>query len=138
MKLSKSHRAYFKAAKAVSSVSDFKLKMGCVVVYKHKIISSGCNGYKTHPLQQKYNKYRFEADEGKHCIHAEADALLSLIWRKDIDFSHVTIYVYRQYKNGELAIARPCESCMALIKSLGIRNIYYTNNGGYSHEAILY
>ena len=137
--LSKSHRSYFKAAKAMAEMSKFKqVKMGCVVVYKHKIISSGCNGYKTNPIQKKYNKYRFYEDDGQHSVHAEVDALLPLIGRNDIDFSHVSLYVYREYKNGNLALARCCNSCMELIKSLGIKNIYYTNHGGYSHEEILY
>lgn len=138
MKLTKSHKTYFNAAKAVSELGDFwQTKIGCVVVYKHKIISSGCNKCKTSPVQKKYNKYRFCGDAGKHCIHAETDALSPLIGRKDIDFSHVSIYIYREYKNGGLAPCRCCSSCMQLIKELGIRNIYYTNFGGYSHEEIL-
>lgn len=138
MKLSKSHRAYFKAAKAISGLSDYKQKIGCVVVYKHKIIGSGFNHHKTNPLQKKYNKYRFNEDTGFHSVHAETDALLPLISRKDIDFSHVSLYIYREYKNGVPALARCCNSCMELIKSLGIKNIYYTNHEGYSHEGILY
>ncbi len=138
MRLTKSHRAYFKAAKAVSEMSDFKQRIGCVVVYKHRIISSGFNRYKTNPLQKKYNKYRFYEDTGMHSVHAETDALLPLIWRKDIDFSHVSIYLYRQYKNGELAPSRCCESCMALIRSLGIRHIYYTRHGSYASEELIY
>ena len=68
---SKSHRAYFKAAKAMSKLSDYKQKIGCVVVYKHRIISSGFNHHKTNPLQKKYNKYRFDEDTGFHSVHAE-------------------------------------------------------------------
>ena len=42
MKLTKSHKAYFKAARAVSELSDFpRVSVGCVAVYGHKIISSG-------------------------------------------------------------------------------------------------
>lgn len=139
MKLTKSHKTYFKAAKAMSELSDWeRTKMGCVVVYKHKIISSGCNGCKTNPLQKKYNKYRFGEDDGQHCVHAEVDALSSLVGRRDIDFSHVSLYVYRNHKNGNLAIARPCDSCMALIKALGIRSLYYTGDGSYIYEELIY
>ena len=57
MELRKSDRAYFKAASAVSELSEFKQhKIGVVAVYKHKIVSSGCNSYVTNPLQKKYNK----------------------------------------------------------------------------------
>ena len=137
MKLTKSHRAYFKAAKAIAELSDFpKVKIGCCAVYKHKIISSGCNSMKTNPTQKRLNTYRFDADTPA-TIHAEVSCLLPLINRKDIDFCDVSLYVYREYKNNELALARPCASCMKLITELGIRHIYYTNFGGFSHEEIL-
>ena len=137
MKITKSHRAYFKAAKAIAELSDFpKFKIGCCAVYKHKIISSGCNSTKTNPTQKRLNAYRFDADTPA-TIHAELSCLLPLINRRDIDFNNVSLYVYREYKNNELALARPCVSCMKLIAELGIRNIYYTNSGGFSHEEIL-
>ena len=137
MKLSKSHKAYFKAAKAVSELSDYKQKVGCVVVMGHRVISSGHNSNtKCHAVQAKLDKKRF----GCECIgliHAEIDALLPLLKRKD-DFSRASIYVYREKKDGSLGLPRPCESRMRLIKELGIKNIYFTNEGGYSHENILY
>ena len=137
MKLTKSHRAYFKAAKVISELSDFpKVKIGCCAVYKHKIISSGCNSIKTNPAQKRLNIYRFDA-ETPATIHAEISCLLPLINRKDINFRDVSLYVYREYKSGELALARPCPSCMKLITELGIRHIYYTNLSGFSHEEIL-
>ena len=139
MNLTKSHKAYFKAAKAIAESSDFpRVKVGCVAVYKHKIISSGCNSYVTNPLQKKYNKFRFTTDTTLHSKHAEIDCLLPLVNRKDIDFNRVSIYIYRQYKSGELGMARPCESCLNLIKDLGIRNIYYSGDGSYINEEIIY
>ena len=33
-------------------------------------------------------------------------------------------------------MARPCASCMQAIKDLGIREIYYTTNDGYSYEKL--
>lgn len=139
MELSKSHKAYFRAAKAVSELSQFKQhRIGVVAVYKHKIISSGYNSYVTNPLQKKYNRFRFDTDQTLHSKHAELECLLPLINRKDVDFSRVSLYVYRQHKSGALGIARPCESCFNLIKDLGIRNIYFSNEGGFSHEEIIY
>ena len=138
MNLTKSHRAYFKAAKSVSELSDFKQQhIGAVAVYRHKIISSGFNSRKTNPTQKRLNIYRFNADTPA-TVHAELSCLLPLLNRKDIDFSNISLYVYREYKNGELALARPCASCEALIRSLGIRNIYYTGNQSYISEEIIY
>lgn len=139
MNVTKSHRAYFKAAKSVSDMSDFpRVKVGCVAVYKHKIISSGYNSYVTNPLQKRYNKFRFDTDSTLHSKHAEVDCLLPLINRKDIDFSRVILYIYRQYKSGDPGVARPCDSCFNLIKDLGIRTVYYTGDNSYISEEIIY
>ena len=138
MKLTKSHKAYFKAAKAISELSDFpRVKIGCCAVYKHKIISSGCNSMKTNPTQKRFNSYRFSVDT-PHTIHAELACLLPLIGRKDINFGDLSLYIYRELKSGDLSLAKPCASCEALIKSLGIRNIYYTGNNSYINEEIIY
>ena len=138
MELSKSHRAYFKTAKAIAELSDFpRVKIGCCAVYKHKIISSGCNSMKTNPTQKRLNAHRFDADTPA-TMHAELSCLLPLISRKDVDFSDVSLYIYREFKSGDLALARPCASCEALIRSLGIRYIYYTGNSSYISEEIIY
>ncbi len=138
MNLTKAHKSYFKAARAMMTLSDYKKqRIGCVAIYGHKIISSGYNTTVTNPLQKRYNQLRFTCDSTSHSKHAELDCLLPLLHRKDIDFSRVSLYLYREQKSGELACARPCPSCQALIKELGIRHIYYSNDGGYSHEEFI-
>ena len=138
MKLTKSHKAYFKAAKAVSELSDFpRVRVGCVVVCGHKIISSGYNSIKTNPTQKKLNIYRFDVDTPA-TIHAEVAALLPLLNRKDINFSDVSLYIYREYKNGNPALSKPCPSCLALIRQLGIRRLYYSGDNSYVNEELIY
>jgi deoxycytidylate deaminase len=138
MNLTKSHKAYFKAAKSMSELSNFKQHhIGAVAVYGHKIISSGCNSCKTNPMQKRLNIHRFDADTPA-TLHAELSCLLPLINRKDIDFSNVSLYIYREYKNKTPAISRPCPSCMALIRELGIRKLYYTGDSSYINEEIIY
>lgn len=137
MTLSKTHKAYFEAARAIARLSDYpRVKIGAVAVYKHHIISSGHNSRKTAPLQKKYNIFRF-SDDFNHALHAEISCLKPLVGRKDINFSEISLYIYREYQNGELALSRPCPSCMKLITELGIRHIYFTNYGGFSYEEIL-
>ena len=138
MKLTKSHRAYFNAAKSMSELSDFRqYHIGAVAVLGHKIVSSGYNSYKTNPMQKRLNTRRFDVDTN-HTVHAELACLLPLINRRDINFSNVSLYIHRQHKSGDLAMARPCASCMALLRSLGIRHIYYTGDGSYINEEIIY
>ena len=44
--------------------------------------------------------------------------------------------MYREHKDGTLAMARPCSRCLAVIKSLGIRKIKYTTEDGYASETL--
>lgn len=132
--LSKKDKSYFRAAQAVSTLSDFKrVNVGAVLIYKHRIASSSCNSQRTHPLQQKLNKERFE-EETPAKLHAEVSCLLPLLGNKDIKWRDCELYVYREYKKGGLAMSRPCRSCQKLIKDLGIRIVHYTTDNGYATE----
>jgi len=129
---------FFQEAKDVAKLSTFyKCHTGCVIVYKNRIISSGCNSTKTHPLQRKYNKERFDDDNTPHYMHAEVQALTNLINDDSIKWKKVHIYNYRISKN-KYAISRPCASCMALIKHLGIHHLHYTTNDGFTYEFLDY
>ena len=132
--MTKKERAYFAAAKAVSELSDHvQYKIGAIVVAKHRIIGSGCNrNCKTHPLQKRYNQVRFAGD-AVHTQHAELAALLPLI-KANADLSNAAIYIYREHKDHTLACARPCKSCMKLIRDCGIKVAYYTTEDGYARE----
>lgn len=134
MRLTKTHRAYFEAARSVAQLSDFpRIKIGAVATYKHRIVSSGFNSRKTDPLQKKYNVYRFE-EETPHCVHAELICLKPLIGRDDIDFRHVDLYIHRSNKDGAPLLARPCRSCEKLIRDLKIRKVFFSTYGGYASE----
>ena len=136
--LTNSQKSFFDIAKKVSELSTFhrkNVKIGCLIVSGHRIISSGYNSDKTNPIQKKYNRLRF-SEETPHRLHAEVSALLPLLNNKDIDFSKVKIFTYREKADHSLGTSRPCKSCMALIKDLGIKNIYYTTDDGYCHEIV--
>lgn len=137
--LTKKEIRYFEIARSVSKLSNFKTTskhIGCIVVCDNRVISSGYNSNKTSPLQKKYNKLRFDCDSTPHTLHAETDALKPLVDRQDIDFKNVKLYIYREKANGSKGLAKPCESCMALIKNLGIREIHYTSDDGYCFEEL--
>lgn len=133
--MTKTEISFFNAAKAVSELSNHKYRVGAVVVKSHKIVSSGCNSStRTDIIQAKLDRQRYGCEcPGK--LHAESDALIPFIKRK-IDLSGASIYIYRQLKDGSYAMARPCPSCMKLIKMCQIKRIYYTTYGGYAKEEI--
>ena len=133
----------FKAAKEVSKKADYTggnniVQIGCVVAYKGTILAKGYNTDRTHTIQAQYNKYRYNYKGNSYVpdkCHAELTALNKIRYL-DIDFSKVRLYVYREHKNGHLAMARCCPSCLAAAKDLGIETIAYTTPDGYAIEKL--
>ena len=129
----------FGFAKNASTFSDFcgsktARHTGCVIIHKNRVISVGWNTNKEHPVQKKYNKERgFNTDTCTNSLHAEICALI----KSDdlaVDWSKVSVFVYRECADGSLAMARPCSACMKAMLDRGIPkdHIYYTNEGGFS------
>ena len=133
-------KSFFNIAKQMCRLSNFdRAKVGAVVVSGKRILSASCNSTKTRPLQFYYNKYRNFEDykNSNSCEHAEISALSPLIG-KEIDWGNVSVYVYREKKNGERGCSRPCAACAKLIHDLGIKNIYFINEfGDYTKEKTL-
>lgn len=132
--IGKTNKAYFRTAKAVSELSNYPIhKIGCVIVKGHRIISSGHNSKtKCHPLQAKLDTEKYGTECPGKC-HAEIMALLPLMKNKT-DLSNASIYIYREHKDGSLAMAKPCSSCQKVIKQLGIKKIFYSIEHGYAIE----
>lgn len=134
--ITKSDYRYFEKARQAAMISDYyKAHIGCVAVYQGTVIGIGCNCNKTHPTQKFYNKYRVPSDSMLPKLHAEINCINS-IKHLNINFSKVRLYIYRIRKDQPFGLSRPCPSCMAAIKDLGIRDIYYTTNDGYVYERI--
>ena len=138
MDFGKADLSYLNCAKSMSKFSNHpKYKIGCVIVRGHRIISSGCNSNtKTMPIQAKVDSEHFNCEcTGK--VHAETEALLYFI-RHHIDLNGATLYTYRERKDGDYGLAKPCPRCMQLIKLVGIKKLVYTTNGGMAKEKLSY
>lgn len=134
--ITKSDYKYFTKARQIATISDYyRIHIGCVAVYQGSIIGIGCNCNKTHPMQKKYNKYRKSSDSMLPKLHAEINCI-NQIKGLYINFFKVKLYIYRIRNDQPFGMSRPCPSCMAAIKDLGIKDIYYTSNNGYVHERI--
>lgn len=134
MNLSRRENRYMDVARLVSRTSDYHgAHIGCVVAHKKVILSVASNSEKTHSLQGIYNTYRnFDIKDNNvvmHKLHAEICAL-SLIYKKNIDWKNVEVYVYREWRNGRPAISRPCPACSQFMRDLGIRTIIYNDING--------
>ena len=131
----------FRMARACSLQSDYcgSARIGCIAVYKGSVLAKGFNSDKTHTIQSRYNVMRYKDIGNRYLpskIHGEL-AVLQKIKYLDIDFSRVHIYVYRELKDGTIAMARPCPACMAAIKQMGIKHIHYTTECGFAAERII-
>ena len=128
---------YFNLAHNACFYSDSpRTRLGAILVYKNKILSIGWNQNKTSPLQKSLNRergYDVEASNAYNTLHAEVNCLLK-VKDLDIDWGKTSIFVYRIKKNGDSGLARPCKGCQALIKSLGIKNVYYSTDDGWGYE----
>lgn len=104
----------FRLAKNVSKLSQHpKHKMGAVIVANGKPISVGHNQYKSHP-EAKYSG-----------LHAEIQALKTSGKSK---IKGSSIFVYRETKHGDLALAKPCNDCTKQLVEFGIKWVFYTTD----------
>lgn len=136
------NKRYFKFAREAAMQStytgshNFSPAIGAVAIYKGSIVATACNTNKTSPLQAQYNVYRYRDSDTLSKAHAETVLVQRLRWKfgDSIDWSKIHIYLYREYKNGNLAPSRCCPSCMAMLRALGIKKIFYTTEDGYVEE----
>ena len=94
----------------------------------------GYNICKENPIQKLYNKERgFDVDSCVNSLHAEMMAIMK-VRNLDIQWGKAHIYIYRELKDGSLALSKPCAACTKAIIDLGIKNIHYTGNNKYISE----
>lgn len=102
----------------VKSKSDIKM---VAIVFKHgKILATGVNNNKSHPL---FKKYFIHAS-----CHAEIVALISVLY---YDYDNLSMFVCRTKGDGSMGNAKPCPMCVNSIYDNGKFNkIYWTNDNG--------
>lgn len=108
----------YQAAAATPGIKRYKL--GAVLYDKKgRILTSKGNLRKTHPILLQYSLYPF--------LHAESHCILS----HGMDHCRDCIlFVLRLGCDGSLRNARPCSACLDLAIDVGIKEIYYTEEGG--------
>lgn len=134
---------FFDFARRASLKSDYRgggknnsPAIGAVAVMKGSIVAEAWNTDKTSPLQAKYNRYRYNNPSLPAKQHCESLLLQRLRWKfgDSLDWSRVEIYLYREYKNGGLAMSRPCKSCIHMLQDYGLTKVMYTTQNGYVEE----
>jgi deoxycytidylate deaminase len=99
------------------------------IVYKGKIISTGLNSSKTHPLNlknRKISKITGEDYSNQKQTCSELNAILKLKRLTNIDTKKCILINLRYDRNDRLALAKPCMSCQSLLKYHSFKNIFWS------------
>jgi len=99
-------------AARIASRSDVNMRVGAIIWRRNRIISVGWNQRKTHP--QSAAKWP--------SLHAEHHALLGC---DQHSLYRANIAVVRITKSGLFARSRPCPSCYALLRMMGLSRMIY-------------
>lgn len=101
---------------AIKSTFD-RHRLGAVIVRGHRVLATGHNGL------------RYSKQIGKSTLHAEEAAIVKMLQSsRQHQLIGADLYVSRVRPNGSIGLAKPCDRCMDLIKSVGISRIFYTTN----------
>lgn len=102
--------------------SDYSQRVGCIALdSRGRVISTGINQKKTHPLQFKHAQFH---NKEAIFLHAEIAALVKC------RVAPHTLIVGRITRQGKIGLAKPCPICMGAILEAGVRVIHYTNDDG--------
>lgn len=105
------------ASKAALNSEHRQHRMGAVVVKGGRILSTG------------YNQLRPSKLIGTNTLHAEAHAVLKLLKDNRLhDLAGSDCHVTRFTRGGRVGMARPCSHCMDLLRSTGVRRVFFTTD----------
>ena len=98
-------------------------KHGALLLRGGKVINSSCNKNNHCAFGSRFR----QRDEGSPTLHAEIGCVLNL---DRSTTEGATMLVVRVSKTGEYRMSKPCSMCRAVLKHVGIKKVYYTDNNG--------
>lgn len=113
-------------ARRSSINSDHIHRIGAVICAGSIIKSRGFNQVRRARIGSNFTNF-------PESLHAERHACIQM--SKD-DIKGCDIYIWREYKTGSPAIAKPCDKCYTLLESLGIKRIIYSTSTFPYYEVI--
>jgi len=91
-----------------------------LVLVKNKIVATGSNYFKTHPMAKEIG-YPFDE------MHSELDAFRKV--PKHLRDENLILMNFRFNQFGQMRMARPCKLCLGWCKEV-FHTIYYSTNEG--------
>ena len=118
----------FTVALAVGTPPVFRSKHAALLTIKSRVLATGVNQYKTHPMMARYCKHPEAVS-----LHAEIDCLTKALRRYGTELvRHSSLYVARVTKDGSLANSQPCVGCQRAIDAFQVKTVYYTTKEGWN------
>jgi len=101
--------------------SQYKIRVGAVVVYKNKIVGKGFN---------KVHSTGVPKLDGKH---AELEALKNTTARYR---ENSMVFVCRITKCNDLAYSKPCLACQTVMRKMGVKYVWYSTEEGWTRMVL--
>lgn len=117
--MSSTSTAQKRAVAAASMSTHRRWRLGATVVKGGRVLAIGVNRPRNDPSVIP-NDVFWECS-----VHAEADAI-----RRAGSTKGARLFVARLTRGGRLALARPCDRCMEVIRDAGIQRVVYTRDDG--------
>lgn len=95
------------------------VRVGAVLAYKNRVIAARPNSAKTHRPLFRFDPYA--------TLHAERAVILAAGFD---NCPGLTLAVARVLRNGDNALAKPCNECQDLIDFVGIKRVFFTDATG--------
>ena len=106
------------------------VKVGAALVYRGRVLATGTNQYKTHPLMMTRG-YR----EDQNWRHAEVDCIINALrhmTHKQIANCEMRVVRAKRpshnSKDWVLGLAKPCPGCAQVIRNYGIARVTWTED----------
>ena len=113
----KNNQRFIKLAVEEAKKTFYRVKVGCVIFDKNKVLSKGHND----PLKSAKNLHpQFQKFKGS--IHAEVDAIL----HAKRDLKGACMLIVRVNRFNQFRMAKPCADCMKYITKIGIKKVFYS------------
>ena len=110
---------------AIDTIPFGNAKVSAILVYKDAVSYGDNFNPKSHPLAKKYGKNPLAIFP-----HAELKCIINAERRGFTDWNKSTLYVVRVYKNGEFALAKPCDGCFRAIVDYDIGKVVFSISEG--------
>lgn len=104
------------------------------ILYKNRLISTGLNVNKTHPVNlrnRKISRITGEDYSNQKQTCSELNAILKLKRLTNIDTRKCTLVNLRYDRNDKIALAKPCSSCQSLLRYHNFKQVIWSTHNGY-------